>query len=42
LHRLDDAAFETHALIPHTVRFIARVAPLLEHELEVTRARPLA
>ena len=39
---LDDAAFETHALMPHTVQFIARVTPLIDHQLEVTRARPIA
>ena len=38
----DEAAFETHALMPHTVRFIARVASLIDHQLEVTRARPIA
>jgi quinol monooxygenase YgiN len=39
---LDEAAFETHALMPHTVRFIAHVAPLIDHQLEVTRAQPIA
>ena len=37
----DEAAFETHAGLPHTVRFIARVEPLLDHALDVTRAEPL-
>jgi quinol monooxygenase YgiN len=38
---VDEAAFETHATMAHTVRFLERVRPLLDHELEVTRARPL-
>jgi quinol monooxygenase YgiN len=33
----DEAAFELHVQEPHTVRFIARVAPLLDHELDVAR-----
>ena len=37
----DEAAFELHAELPHTVRFIARVRTLIDHPLEVTRARPL-
>ncbi len=31
-------AFEKHATLPHTVRFIERVEPLLNHPLDVTRA----
>jgi quinol monooxygenase YgiN len=38
----DEAAFETHATLPHTVRFIERVQRLIDHPLEVTRARPMA
>lgn len=37
----DEAAFEAHAELPHTVRFLQRVQPLIDHSLEVTRARPL-
>ena len=37
----DEAAFELHAEMPHTVRFLARVEPLIDHPLDVTRARPL-
>jgi quinol monooxygenase YgiN len=33
-----EAAFDTHAGLPHTVRFIERVEPLIDHPLEVTRA----
>jgi quinol monooxygenase YgiN len=38
---IDEAAFERHAGLPHTVRFIERVRTLIDHELEVTRARPI-
>src|SRR5205823_5148274 len=38
---VDEAAFEVHAVLPNTVRFLERVQPLIDHELDVTRARPL-
>jgi quinol monooxygenase YgiN len=34
----DEAAFENHAELPHTVRFLERVEPLIDHPLDVTRA----
>jgi quinol monooxygenase YgiN len=34
----DEEAFEYHAGLPHTVRFIERVTPLIDHPLDVTRA----
>ena len=34
----DEAAFERHAGLPHTVRFLERVVPLIDHPLDVTRA----
>jgi quinol monooxygenase YgiN len=34
----DEAAFENHAGLPHTVRFLERVEPLIDHPLDVTRA----
>ena len=34
----DETAFEHHAGLPHTVRFIQRVEPLIDHPLDVTRA----
>jgi quinol monooxygenase YgiN len=37
-HWKDEAAFETHANLPHTVRFLERVQPLIDHPLDVTRA----
>jgi len=38
----DEPAFEAHALLPHTVEFLATVAPLLTHEVEVARLSPIA
>ncbi|MGD0430935.1 MAG: putative quinol monooxygenase [Acetobacteraceae bacterium] len=38
---VDEAAFDKHATLPHTVRFLERVGPLIDHPLDVTRARPL-
>ena len=37
----DEAAFEIHAELPNTVRFLERVQPLIDHPLDVTRARPV-
>jgi len=34
----DEAAFEAHAKLPHMVRFLERVEPLIDHPLDVTRA----
>ncbi|HEY6331158.1 MAG TPA: putative quinol monooxygenase [Blastocatellia bacterium] len=34
----DEAAFDHHASLPHTVRFIESVEPLIDHPLDVTRA----
>ena len=33
----DEAAFEVHAELPHTLRFLARVEPALDHALKVER-----
>jgi quinol monooxygenase YgiN len=33
----DEAAFENHAGLPHTVRFLERVEPLIDHPLDVAR-----
>jgi quinol monooxygenase YgiN len=33
----DESAFEIHAELPHTVRFIAKVTPLIDHPLDVSR-----
>jgi len=38
---VDEAAFDLHAELPHTVRFLERVQPLIDHPLDVTRAKPL-
>jgi len=34
----DEDAFEGHARLAHTVRFVERVEPLIDHPLDVTRA----
>jgi quinol monooxygenase YgiN len=37
----DEPAFERHAALPHTVRFIRKVQTVIDHPLDVTRAHPL-
>lgn len=37
----DEAAFENHAILPHTVRFLGRVEPLIDHPLDVNRTEPI-
>ncbi len=34
----DEAAFERHAGLPHTLHFLERVQRLIDHELDVNRA----
>ncbi len=34
----DEEAFEAHARLPHTVKFLERAQRMIEHELDVTRA----
>jgi quinol monooxygenase YgiN len=38
---VDEAAFDIHAGLPHTVRFLERVRQLIDHPLDVARVRPL-
>ena len=38
---VDEAAFDHHAGLPHTVLFLERVQALIDHPLEVTRANLL-
>jgi quinol monooxygenase YgiN len=38
----DEASFEAHAILPRTESFLARVEKLIDHPLDVTRARPMA
>jgi quinol monooxygenase YgiN len=38
---VNEAAFDLHARLPHTVRFLERVKPLIDHPLDVTRAKLL-
>jgi quinol monooxygenase YgiN len=35
----DQAAFEIHAELPHTVKFIETVEPLIDHPLDVNRTQ---
>lgn len=39
---VDEAAFEAHAALPHTVRFIERVEGLVDHPPDINRARGFA
>ena len=36
---VDEAAFELHATLAHTVRFVETMTPLIDHPFEATRAR---
>jgi len=38
----DEAAFEVHAGLPHTVRFLEQVEPLIDHPLAVARTVQIA
>jgi quinol monooxygenase YgiN len=37
----DEAAFDVHAGLSHTMRFIERVEPLIDHPLDLTRAEKI-
>jgi quinol monooxygenase YgiN len=37
----DNAAFEIHASLPHTVRFLSTVKTLIDHPLSVSLTEPL-
>ena len=36
---VDEAAFDLHATLPHTVHFVETMTPLIDHPFEATRAR---
>jgi quinol monooxygenase YgiN len=38
---VDEAAFEEHLKMQHTISFAEHIEPLLDHELQVTRTRLL-
>jgi len=38
---VNETAFDLHARLPHTVRFLERVEQLIDHPLEIARVRPL-
>jgi quinol monooxygenase YgiN len=35
---VDEAAFDVHVGLPHTVQFVEEVQPLIDHPLDTTRA----
>jgi quinol monooxygenase YgiN len=37
----DAGAFERHAGLPHTVQFLERVQPLIDHPLDITRSEQI-
>jgi quinol monooxygenase YgiN len=37
----DEAAFESHTGLPHTVRFVERMTPLIDHPFEVVRTEQI-
>ena len=37
----DEAAFERHAGLPHTVRFLDRVEPLIDHPHDIVRTEQI-
>ena len=39
---VDEAAFQAHAGLPHTIRFIQCVEPLIDNPLDVTRAQRIS
>lgn len=39
---INEAAFEIHAGLPHTVRFVGRVGPLIDHAIEAHRCEIMA
>jgi quinol monooxygenase YgiN len=38
---IDEAAFDLHATLAHTVRFVERMTPLIDHPFEATRTRAM-
>ena len=41
-HWIDEVAFDIHAGLPHTVRFVERVQKLIDRPLEVMRTHAIA
>jgi quinol monooxygenase YgiN len=39
---IDEAAFEAHAAQAHTIAFVERMTPLIDHAFDVTRTERLA
>ncbi len=38
----NEEAFDLHATLPHTVRFLERVQPMIDHPLDTTRTEMIA
>jgi quinol monooxygenase YgiN len=38
---VDEAAFEAHIRLPHTIRFAESIQTMIDHELEPIRLRPI-
>lgn len=38
---VDEAAFDHHTGLPHTVRFVERIEPLIDHPLDVPRTEQI-
>jgi len=38
---IDEPAFDAHAEMSHTVHFISRIEPLIDHALDLNRTRLL-
>jgi quinol monooxygenase YgiN len=36
---VDEAAFDHHASLPHTLKFVETVGPLIDHEFDLTRTK---
>jgi quinol monooxygenase YgiN len=39
---VDEAAFERHAGLPHTLAFLARVEPVIDHPFDISRTQDFA
>jgi quinol monooxygenase YgiN len=39
---IDEATFETHAELPHTLQFLERIQSVIDHPLDVARTHLVA
>jgi quinol monooxygenase YgiN len=40
-HWKDEPAFEKHVTLPHTIHFVERMEPLIDHPLELSRTEKI-